>query len=84
MAKATKKVSATPKKADLSEFGTKDPKKYKVGTEVIINAHIAGCQPRTLCEITEVRHDTAQFRVKVLRGPGAGEKEFLVWANQLN
>jgi len=79
VAKATK-ASTAPKKADLSEFGKKP---YKVGADVVINAEIAGCRPGTICKVTEIKESGAMFRVKVCKGLKA-DKEFPVWANQLD
>ncbi len=77
---------AAAKKADLSGYGKKP---YKVGADVILNAHVAGCRPGAFCEVTEIKHGGAMFCVKVAKGPGAEDgdkpaKTFQVWANQLN
>lgn len=70
-------------KQDLSRFGKK--KKIKKGDKVVINADVVGLGVGCNVEVTEVRHGGAQFRVVKLGGKTIPpERDFLIWANQID
>lgn len=73
-------------KQDLSRFGKKD---LHVGDKVVINAgkdrEIVGLPNGVTVKVTEVRHGGAQFRVeKIMKGDEKPDRDYLIWANQID